>query len=148
MPITIHEGLCDRLRAREMPEMVPPVPAPATRTSTLPEVGRPESEGAVTAAIISGPVPSSWAKGLCGLVYWLRTMLCGIARSRRFATPCGFWLSVSSAVGQSVRRVKLIGAHRYDFRLNPKRLLLASVRFPLQENVMWPPFRATSWLGV
>lgn len=45
--------------------MVPPVPAPAMKTSTLPEEGLDWVEGVeTTAAMISGPVVSSWASGL------------------------------------------------------------------------------------
>ena len=55
--------------AREIPVMVPPVPAPATNTSTLPEEGWAAVDGvAVTAATISGPVVSSCARGLLGCI--------------------------------------------------------------------------------
>lgn len=47
---------------------VPPVPAPATMTSTLPDEGLDAVEGVeTTASIISGPVVHSWASGL--LIY-------------------------------------------------------------------------------
>jgi predicted cobalt transporter CbtA len=45
--------------------MVPPVPAPAMSTSTLPELGWEVVEGVdLTASIISGPVVNSCAFGL------------------------------------------------------------------------------------
>lgn len=44
---------------------VPPVPAPATMTSTFSEDGLADVEGVeTTASIISGPVVYSWARGL------------------------------------------------------------------------------------
>jgi hypothetical protein len=45
------------LKKRETPVMVPPVPTPATKTSTWPSVS----------AQISGPVVASWIAGLAGL---------------------------------------------------------------------------------
>ena len=57
-------GLCF-LIALERPVMVPPVPAPAIMTSTLPVDGFDAVEGVdVTASMISGPVVYSWASGL------------------------------------------------------------------------------------
>lgn len=51
--------------AREIPVIVPPVPAPATSTSTLPDEGDVEVDGVeTTASMISGPVVYSWANGL------------------------------------------------------------------------------------
>lgn len=60
-PTMMQEVLCPvRLIARETPVMVPPVPVPATKTSTLPEEGCAGVEGVeVTASMISGPVVSS-----------------------------------------------------------------------------------------
>jgi hypothetical protein len=52
--------------AREMPVIVPPVPAPATITSTFPDDGLDDVEGVdTTALMISGPVVYSCANGLC-----------------------------------------------------------------------------------
>jgi hypothetical protein len=52
---------------RATPVMVPPVPAPATTTSTFPEDGYAGVEGVdVTAVMISGAVVSSCASGLFG----------------------------------------------------------------------------------
>ena len=49
--------------------MVPPVPAPAMMTSTLPEEGCNGVDGVkITASMISGPVVYSWANGLLTLV--------------------------------------------------------------------------------
>jgi hypothetical protein len=54
--------------ALETPLTVPPVPAPAMKASTLLDDGRDEVEGVeVMAEIISGPVVSSWARGLLRL---------------------------------------------------------------------------------
>lgn len=65
MATTVHFELCVFLIARAMPVTVPPVPAPATKTSTLPVEGCVEVDGvAVTALMISGPVVSSCARGL------------------------------------------------------------------------------------
>lgn len=48
-----------------MPVTVPPVPAPAIMTSTLPEDGLDDVLGVeTTASMISGPVVYSWASGL------------------------------------------------------------------------------------
>lgn len=57
-PATITQlGLCFRFKALEIPVTVPPVPAPATKTLTLPEEGREGVDGVdTTASIISGPV--------------------------------------------------------------------------------------------
>jgi hypothetical protein len=56
-PMTTHFGLCVFLIARDTPLRVPPVPAPATKTSTLCEDGLKSVEGVeTTASIISGPV--------------------------------------------------------------------------------------------
>jgi len=64
-----HCGLCAFFIARETPVTVPPVPAPAMKTSTFPEEGRKSVEGVeVTASIISGPVVYSCASGLFGYV--------------------------------------------------------------------------------
>lgn len=61
----MQSSLCFFRMARESPVIVPPVPAPATMTSTLPEEGRVGEDGvATTASIISGPVVYSCAKGL------------------------------------------------------------------------------------
>lgn len=60
--------LCVFLIALETPLTVPPVPAPAIKASILPEDGRDEVDGVdVMAEIISGPVLSSWARGLLRL---------------------------------------------------------------------------------
>ena len=65
MPTTMALGLWVFLIAREMPVIVPPVPAPATNTSTFPDEGFAGVEGvATTARMISGPVVNSWANGL------------------------------------------------------------------------------------
>ena len=57
--------LCVLLIALDTPLTVPPVPAPAINASTLPEDGCAIVDGVdVTAEIISGPVVSSWARGL------------------------------------------------------------------------------------
>jgi len=54
---TTHSGLCSFFNAREMPVTVPPVPAPATNTSTFPDEGRDDVDGvATTSSMISGPV--------------------------------------------------------------------------------------------
>lgn len=67
----MHSGLCVFLIAREIPVTVPPVPAPATRTSTLPEEGLADVEGVETTdSMISGPVVSSWASGLLTYEDW------------------------------------------------------------------------------
>lgn len=59
-PTTTQSLLCVFLIARERPVIVPPVPAPATRTSTFPEDGLDDVEGVdTTASMISGPVVSS-----------------------------------------------------------------------------------------
>ena len=56
-PTTMQSLLCFRLTARDIPVTVPPVPAPATKTSTFPEEGCNEVDGVdVTASTISGPV--------------------------------------------------------------------------------------------
>jgi len=61
----IQSLLCTFLIAREIPVIVPPVPAPATKTSTFPDDGFEDVEGVeITASMISGPVVNSWAKGL------------------------------------------------------------------------------------
>ncbi len=61
----MHSLLCFFLIARDRPVIVPPVPAPATSTSTLPDEGRDSVDGVpVTASTISGPVVYSCAKGL------------------------------------------------------------------------------------
>ena len=63
--MTAHSLLCVFLIAFEMPVTVPPVPAPATSTSTLPEEGFKGVDGVLTtASMISGPVVSSCARGL------------------------------------------------------------------------------------
>ena len=55
--------------AREMPVMVPPVPAPATSASTFMDDGLDGDDGVdVTAPMISGPVVYSWANGLFACV--------------------------------------------------------------------------------
>ena len=57
IPTTMHLGLCCCFNAREIPVTVPPVPAPATKTSTFPDEGRNGVDGVtVTSSIISGPV--------------------------------------------------------------------------------------------
>lgn len=64
-PTTMQFELCVFLTARESPVMVPPVPAPAIKASTLPEEGLVAVDGvASTASMISGPVVNSCAKGL------------------------------------------------------------------------------------
>mmetsp|Transcript_35340 Transcript_35340/g.102066 ORF Transcript_35340/g.102066 Transcript_35340/m.102066 type:complete len:208 (+) Transcript_35340:421-1044(+) len=68
-------GLCC-LRKRAMPDRVPPVPAPATTTSTRPEV----------CDQISGPVPTACASELSGLAN---------CRKRK---PPGFVFAISSAI--------------------------------------------------
>lgn len=65
MPTTVQAGLCVFLIAREIPLMVPPVPAPATKTSTFVEEGCVGVDGVdTTASMISGPVVNSCAPGL------------------------------------------------------------------------------------
>ena len=57
--------------------MVPPVPAPATRTSTFPEEGLAGVDGVpTTASMISGPVVSSCAKGLLGYMNGVSASSC------------------------------------------------------------------------
>ena len=63
----VQAGLCVRLMAVERPVTEPPVPAPATRTSSLREEGWAGVEGVeVMASMISGAVVCSWASGLLG----------------------------------------------------------------------------------
>ena len=63
----VQAGLCVRLMAVERPVTDPPVPAPATRTSSLREEGWAGVEGVeVMASMISGAVVCSWARGLFG----------------------------------------------------------------------------------
>lgn len=57
IPTTMHLGLCPFFNAREIPVTVPPVPAPATKTSTFPDEGCDGVDGvAMTSSMISGPV--------------------------------------------------------------------------------------------
>ena len=56
----LMSGFC-ALRYRAVPVIVPHVPAPATKWVIRPAVWRHSS----------GPVVSSWARGLAGLAYWL-----------------------------------------------------------------------------
>ena len=64
-PTMMQAELWVFLSARATPETVPPVPAPPTKTSTLPEEGCVDVDGVdVTASMISGPVVSSCASGL------------------------------------------------------------------------------------
>ena len=64
-PTTIQSLLCVLLTALEIPVIVPPVPAPITMTSTFSVEGREDVDGVeTTAAIISGPVVCSCARGL------------------------------------------------------------------------------------
>lgn len=68
-PTTWQLALWVFLRARETPVTVPPVPALATRTSTLPLEGCSVVDGVfTTASIISGPVVNSCANGLLTLI--------------------------------------------------------------------------------
>jgi hypothetical protein len=105
--MTRQSLLCVFLMAREIPVTVPPVPAPATMTSTFPEDGVDKVEGVDTiASIISGPVVYSCAKGLLTYKYetkndhtsalrhdrqtfryWSSIIPCGISRSSFSATP-------------------------------------------------------------
>ena len=56
----VSVGLLAFLIARETPVIVPPVPAPATNTSTLSDEGLDAVDGAeIMALMISGPVVSS-----------------------------------------------------------------------------------------
>ena len=65
MAMTLQAGLCARLMARERPVTVPPVPAPAMRTSSLREDGWDGVDGVdVMADMISGAVVCSCARGL------------------------------------------------------------------------------------
>jgi hypothetical protein len=53
----MQSGLWVFLMARETPVIVPPVPAPITTTSTLPDEGYNSDDGVeTTASMISGPV--------------------------------------------------------------------------------------------
>ena len=61
------------LSASPAPVIVPPVPTPATRTSTWPS----------SAARISGPVPVRCASGLAGLENWSGRKCVGLARPAR-----------------------------------------------------------------
>lgn len=64
-PTTMQSLLCVLLIALEIPVTVPPVPAPATMTSTFSVEGREDVDGVeTTASIISGPVVYSCARGL------------------------------------------------------------------------------------
>lgn len=61
----MQSELCVFFNAREIPVMVPPVPALAIRASTFMDDGlNEEDEVEVTASMISGPVVYSWANGL------------------------------------------------------------------------------------
>jgi hypothetical protein len=63
----MQSELWDFFNAREIPVMVPPVPAPAMKASTFMDDGLDEEDGVdVTASMISGPVVYSWASGLFG----------------------------------------------------------------------------------
>ena len=64
------------LRTFATPEMVPPVPTPATKTSTWPSVS----------AQISSPVCATWAAGLAGLVNWEAMMAPGRSEAMRSAS--------------------------------------------------------------
>jgi len=64
-PTITHSLLCFFLMAREIPVIVPPVPAPAMTASTFSEDGLEEVDGVdTTASMISGPVVYSCARGL------------------------------------------------------------------------------------
>jgi len=64
-PTTMQSLLCVLLIALDIPVIVPPVPAPATMTSTFSVEGREDVDGVeTTASIISGPVVYSCARGL------------------------------------------------------------------------------------
>ena len=64
-----------RLRYRATPVIVPPVPTPATKTSTVPSVCRQ----------ISGPVVAKWAAGLAWFEYWSGRNAPGVSRTSRSA---------------------------------------------------------------
>ena len=63
-------------RYRPTPEMVPPVPIPATKWVIRPAVWRQSS----------GPVDGSWDAGLAGLWYWSGWKAPGIVAVSRSAT--------------------------------------------------------------
>ena len=81
------------LRYLPAPEMVPPVPMPATMASTLPSVS----------FQISSPVASWWISGLAGLSNWLARMAPGVSLTISAAlalapgTPSAPGVSTSSA---------------------------------------------------
>jgi hypothetical protein len=72
----MQAGLWARLIPFATPETVPPVPAPAIKTSTFPDDGWIGVEGVdITAAMISGAVVSSCASGLFTWVQGMRRNL-------------------------------------------------------------------------
>lgn len=69
----MQSALCVFFMAREIPLIVPPVPAPATKASTFMDEGFDEVDGVeTTASINSGPVVCSWANGLFGYKFPIR----------------------------------------------------------------------------
>ena len=59
-----------------MPEIVPPVPTPATKCVMRPSVW----------SQISGPVVSTWDAGLAGFEYWLGFQPPSVSRASRSET--------------------------------------------------------------
>ncbi len=68
------------LRTSPTPVIVPPVPTPQTRTSTLPS----------SASHSSGPVVRRWASGLAGLENWSGRKTSGLVAIARAASTASF----------------------------------------------------------
>lgn len=97
--------------ARETPVIVPPVPEPAKNASILPDVGLSPPTVDSIAAISSGPVVNSCARGLFGFLNWHRYTALGIVAtswSTTSATKC--FPSVTSRLKPEIYVPKTLGS--------------------------------------
>ena len=145
----MQPGLWARLIPFATPEIVPPVPALATKTSTFPDDGWTVVEGVdVTAVMISGAVVSSCASGLFTCVQNMESSvrtykenihcdidpgLCHLVSLSASAAP-RLWPQQFSSIRLEGPRFKVL--YLYDFLGHPRQLHLESAQLQRRERAM------------